>query len=112
MNKQASLGTAVITGASTGIGASYADRLAARGYDLILVARRGDVLKQVADGLSQRHGINARSIAADLTSAQDVARLEQLLREDSSITAARTRRSRLFEYRRRAWRTAIRRRHG
>ncbi|HEX7816816.1 SDR family oxidoreductase [Dyella sp.] len=86
MNKQASLGTAVITGASTGIGASYADRLAARGYDLILVARRGDVLKQVADGLSQRHGINARSIAADLTSAQDVARLEQLLREDSSIT--------------------------
>ena len=51
-----SLGTALVTGASSGIGAVYADRLAKRGYDLILVARNGEKLKSLADATDVRDG--------------------------------------------------------
>ena len=47
---------AVITGASSGIGAVYADRLAKRGYDLVLVARRLDRLEALADTIKKTHG--------------------------------------------------------
>jgi short-subunit dehydrogenase len=86
MSKQASLGTALITGASSGIGAVYADRLAKRGYDLILVARRVDALKKLADELSARDGVRVQTLQADLIDAQDIAEVEKLLREDASIT--------------------------
>ena len=79
-------GTALITGASSGIGAVYADRLARRGYDLILVARNGDRLRALAARLSDTTGRAVETIVADLTDAADLARVETVLRTDASIT--------------------------
>ena len=79
-------GIAVITGASSGIGAIYADRLAARGYDLILIARRADQLALVADRIRTRTGRKVETFPADLTDELDVARVETLLKSDPNIT--------------------------
>jgi short-subunit dehydrogenase len=70
---------AAITGASSGIGAVYADRFAARGYDLILVARRADRLEALAAKVSKAYGTNVEVIVADLEKDSDVARVEQAL---------------------------------
>nr|WP_315050901.1 SDR family oxidoreductase [uncultured Brevundimonas sp.] len=83
----ASLGTALITGASTGIGAIYADRLATRGYDLILVARNKEKLQSLAALISDRTGRTVEVLAADLGDAADLARVEKVLSEDASVTA-------------------------
>lgn len=80
------LGTALITGASTGIGAIYAERLAKRGYDLILVARDQLKLEAVADRIKAEHHVKVEVIAEDLTVKSDLARVEQRLRSDSNIT--------------------------
>ncbi|WP_416053209.1 SDR family NAD(P)-dependent oxidoreductase [Cupriavidus basilensis] len=79
-------GTAVITGASSGIGAVYADRLARRGYDLIVVARNRDRLARLAERLSSETGRSVEIVTADLGADADVRRLETLLRTDASIT--------------------------
>ena len=80
-------GTALITGASTGIGAIYADRLATRDYDLILVARNKDKLQSLASSISDRTGRAVEVLAADLGNATDLAAVEKVLREDASLTA-------------------------
>ena len=79
-------GTALITGASSGIGAVYADRLARRGFDLILVARNGERLRKLADRLAGETGRKVDTLVADLTDRQDIARVEAVLRADSAIT--------------------------
>ena len=86
MTQTSSKGTALITGASTGIGAVYADRLAKRGYDLILVARNGERLRKLAGGLSAATGRKVTPVVADLTDKASLAPIENLLRSDESIT--------------------------
>ncbi len=78
--------TAVITGASSGIGAVYADRLAGRGYDLILVARRADRLEALSAQLSKAHGAKVEVIAADLEKEADVARVEKVLATNPAVS--------------------------
>src|SRR3990167_7218095 len=79
-------GTALITGASSGIGAIYAERLAQRGYDLILVARSRERLQRLAQRLSEQSGRRVEVLVADLNDKADLARVEQLLRSDSRIS--------------------------
>lgn len=79
-------GTALITGASTGIGAVYADRLARRGYDLILVARQRNRLTALADSLTARYGRAVEVLDADLGDPAQRRRVEDKLRQDASIT--------------------------
>ena len=79
-------GTAVITGASSGIGAVYADRLAKRGYDVILVARDAARLEALATRLRSSYGVTAEVLRADLIDRTDVAKLEARLASDPTIT--------------------------
>ena len=86
MSTAASKGVALITGASTGIGAVYGDRLARRGYDLILVARNRPRLDSLARRLAAETGRSIEVEVADLDAAADLARVEQTLRADPRIT--------------------------
>lgn len=79
-------GTALITGASTGIGAVYADRLAARGYDLLLIARDQVRLGSLASRLTERHQVRVEVQVADLTVAQSLGDIAERLRGDSAIS--------------------------
>ena len=79
-------GTALITGASTGIGSIYAEHLARRGYDLVLVARNRDRLNALAGRLTTETRQNVEVFAADLANADDLAKVERKLREDASIS--------------------------
>ncbi|GLU27210.1 MULTISPECIES: SDR family NAD(P)-dependent oxidoreductase [Brucella/Ochrobactrum group] len=81
-----SLGKALITGASTGIGAVYADRLAKQGYDLILVARSADKLEALSKKLIAATGRSVEVLPADLTNAHDVRAVEDVLKSDKNIS--------------------------
>lgn len=79
-------GIAVITGASSGIGAVYADRLAERGYDLILVARSADKLERVAERVRSKSGHKVEIVPADLTDSLDLARVELMLKTNPDLS--------------------------
>jgi len=84
--KQQAKGLAVITGAASGIGAVYADRLARRGYDLLSVARTRERMEDLAKKLAADTENKVELLAADLTDSKDLAGVERILREDSRIT--------------------------
>jgi len=86
MSKHNEKGTALITGASSGIGATYAERLARRGYDLLLVARDQQRLEALAERLRGEAGVRVEVLKADLTSKADLLLLEQRLRGDAAIS--------------------------
>lgn len=75
----------LITGASTGIGAVYAERFARRGHDLVLVARDKTKLDLLAERLRQENAISVDVLPADLTQSSDLATVEARLRDDLRI---------------------------
>jgi short-subunit dehydrogenase len=85
-NGNAHAGTALITGASSGIGAVYAEKLAQRGYDLILVARNRERLIALAERITNDTHRSVEIIDADLNKRTDLAGVEAKLKEDASIT--------------------------
>ncbi len=76
-----SKGTALITGASAGIGLELARCFAGGGWNLVLLARREEKLKQLAAELEERHGIVAQVLVEDLSDAQSIERIVQVLEE-------------------------------
>jgi short-subunit dehydrogenase len=76
---------AIVTGASSGIGSVYADRLAARGYDLVVVARDVERLRSAADRLTERHGVAVTPLPLDLTERADLDRLLNRIRDDGHV---------------------------
>jgi len=77
--------TVLITGASTGIGAIYAERFAQRGHDLVLVARDRARLDALAARLRGEHGVAVEVMKADLTQLSDLTTVESRLRDDARI---------------------------
>jgi uncharacterized protein len=76
---------AVITGASSGLGATFARKLAVRGYDLLLIARREDRLKSIAYEISQQYHVRAEVLAADLTDDAALAAVATRVRESPEL---------------------------
>jgi len=76
---------AVVTGATSGIGNVYAQRLAASGHDLLLVARDTDRLVRVCAELSAAHGVQATALVADLSTDADIAMVAERLRAESRL---------------------------
>src|SRR5258708_1988266 len=86
MSDSGTKGTALITGASRGIGAVYADRLAKRGYNLVLVGRSEAQLKALSARLTKETGRSVAPLRANLSDKADLEKVESLLRENQAIT--------------------------
>jgi uncharacterized protein len=81
-----SRGLAVVTGATAGIGREFAEQLARRGHDLLLVARDRDRLTQAASSLASRLGVETEAFPADLTREDDVTRLAERIAASPRLT--------------------------
>lgn len=76
---------ALITGASSGIGAAFAEQLAGNGYDLIIVARRRDRLDALAEQLQAGHPVSIEVVAADLSQPNELRTVEERIVEESAL---------------------------
>ena len=76
---------ALVTGASSGIGAAFSERLARDHYDIVLVARDRARLEQIAAKLSERYGIEAEVLSADLTKSSDLCLVENRIAGDTGL---------------------------
>jgi hypothetical protein len=76
---------AVVTGASSGIGATFARQPAARGYDLLLIARREDRLRALALELAESYNVSAEPLAADLTADAELERVAARIRSAANL---------------------------
>jgi short-subunit dehydrogenase len=85
MSRSPSRPRALVTGASSGIGAAFAERLARDGHDVILVARRRQRLEALAEQLRREAGADAELLVADLTDADDLAKVEVRIADDAQL---------------------------
>src|SRR5690606_16365914 len=72
---------AVVTGASQGLGAEYAEQLAARGLNVVVVARSADKLEALAQDLRERYGVEVKAVPADLSTREGVAGVDSATRD-------------------------------
>ncbi len=79
-------GVALITGASSGIGETFAEELAARGYDLILVARRQDKLERICEQLREKYSVKCQILSADLARDEDIEKVASRIKETENLT--------------------------
>ena len=77
--------TALITGATSGIGAVYAKRLASQGYNLILTGRRQAIIEKLADDLSRQFNIEAQVIIAELTDDAHIQRVVDAIKTAENL---------------------------
>ena len=75
-----------VTGASSGLGAAFAEALARRGFDLVIIARRRERLEALADELRDRYEVSVQVLAADLTQAADLQAIESHVASDAALT--------------------------
>jgi short-subunit dehydrogenase len=78
--------TALVTGASSGIGEAFARRFASMGYDVVIVARREDRLQALKNDLEDRFGVHTTVCVADLTTEDGIATVETLIRQQVHLT--------------------------
>ena len=77
------MGCALVTGASAGLGRAFAVELAARGHDVVLVARDEGRLQELAEELHRRHGVRAETLPADLSDRQQLESVADRLRDEA-----------------------------